>query len=658
MPGTDHRVSRPRAPLPARGRRGLPSARACIAGLALAWATVAAGCGPQPSPYAQQPEIAHRGRLDMSPGTPRTAYPLPGSAWMRRGWPWPAALDFSARPQRLHPELARWLVTAPDSARLRVVVGLRGGLEMPRLPLEGLGAPPGSPQLAAARITIAHLLDSLRVRRRPEASSDSLWLAQEFGAVVHQSFWIVRAACVTATREGLLKLSQSNRVTDLAPAASHEPPPGEGPPTSAGLEAIGLGDGNALAGLGYDRGPLAILDTGADPTYPLLASLASGENAAPDVPSLDRWKCSSATTAAQTDPVGDAEDTGHGTFSAAILVGSDPARPEFRGATRAHLGMYRVYEDTPGTPQSSTELLVRSLQEAAGRAGVVGVQLQLLTPAEGTVANTANQIAGSGAAILAAMGDHDDDRLGSPGNARRVLGVGARDLCETARTADGQSWNRSIATLAKPELQAPTGTGMPRLEDPASTRDFDMTSGALPYATAAAFVLRNWLTDGQVHVDAGQVYAMLLACGENPTLGVSPRFPLSEGVGVVRLPAAGDVWWGCTEIGSFGRSLIPLTANRPTQHRRWRIAIWWSDPPPLFGITRHADFDLYLLHPAAPDGVVARSVTARGTFERIEGLAPKSVAGSAARSPVLLRIAGRGVGLRPTRVYWAAIASD
>jgi hypothetical protein len=178
-----------------------------------------------------------------------------------------------------------------------------------------------------------------------------------------------------------------------------------------------------------------------------------------------------------------------------------------------------------------------------------------------------------------------------------------------------------------------------------SSRPFGGTSGATPFAAAAALYLKNWMSaGGRGTVSPGAVYAMLLACGAGSS--VDSR----TGAGLVMLPSGGTAWWGKAIIGSRQAIEIPLTSSHGSAGVE--AALWWPEygrngaPPER---RERANLALQVL---SRDGRLITSADPGSVFQRVS--LPSEDASST--GPWKLIIAGTSLPRGAREVYWAAWA--
>ncbi len=467
-------------------------------------------------------------------------------------------------------------------------------------------------------------------------------LARDYRAREIRRYWLIQALLLEMPLDSAAVASLARRpdVLSIEPLRGGPPPQVRmGPCGTTGETAayasamLGI---ERLRAAGLARGRIGLIDTGVLPTHTLLAQSGRLRRFLDCTdPSKDRCE--------ETSTQADAHPPGHGTASAALLVGDDPADERHRGLTDALLDSYRVYVTSGTTSAVTTDAAVKAFEDAVEQGFEVIVAEVALSPV-GALAQQVLRAYGRGTLVVAANGN-ESGIVSGPASSPLAVGTGAycvhtnRFVKELAhgRTADGR---------IKPDITAPssvytagrTGSGAMTSTDMSS---YNATSGATPFAAAAALSLLGGVGTAP---DPGAALAMMVLCGEKGK--VDPE----EGAGPVRLPADGVLRWGKEGLSNGDTVTIQLDVEEPAAGME--VAIWW----PEFGqgdgglpsFEERADIDLEVVSPSGARGASADWGSA---FERVSIPADPPVSGT-----WTLRLIGFWVPGEPRQVYWAAWA--
>ncbi|MFI5372374.1 MAG: S8 family serine peptidase [Candidatus Eisenbacteria bacterium] len=533
-------------------------------------------------------------------------------------------------------------------------------------------------------LLMAQQIQSLRHARAAEYASMRAALVGRYQARIVDSLWVVQAFSVVMSRELVDTLARDPNVSYIERLRDPAVPPfgclppatgGLSPRTGCGSVSPDVGDSKSWPATifttshmdaywsgGFAGGRLALLDTGVDDTHALLDSN----------PQLGwRVDCSSGNCGG-----GDPSDMcphGHGTSSAALLIGDCSDGDAYRGLTDATLDAFRIY--APPTPtQIDTRCGAGSDSVGAGNVclssinvvgaghaveaalarcdGVIVFETQLGGSDASLLAQCAEQAFSAGAAVIAAVGDGADCQVGSPAFSRTALAVGAYHS-----VFDNPEDNSvtPVGTVLKPDVLAPSELVTASRDAPQGLTGFGASSGATPVAAAEALMLKNWLGSPSGRVSPGQIYAQMIASSTDPWVSTQPDgFVHKRGAGKVSLPIDGVGWWGVEDVP--GQQTVVDNINvSGFQIHTLDAATWWSDPetvdPAGFVVTTHAQVDLSIL---GPDGQVipgAVSTSAVSVFQHAR------VAGGSATLTGSLGICLYNHGPLGTmqRVYWCVV---
>lgn len=677
MPATDARTRR-------AGRGFRDAARLALSALC---AMQLLGCQPRVA-QEQVPGWIVSAKFGAPPGTGvrRSALPAGGIA---SGVPWivHVRLDPWTPDSKIDPRLARWVsaTTGPDSTE--VLIEYSDPVAMPRFWFADVAL--GS-TLFADSVALFHggaMADSITNLRDNWYHQESTRLRGQYSATLLESFWLTRSVVAGIRRSQIRRLASRWDVEGIsfADRGGRAPIDCSALPPLINRDALvvdgrALLDSDPMRDLGYSAGRLSLLDTGVMTDHHLLVGPFT--NSDPAKSQLVALDCVSKKTCVGPSE-GDVDDTdigpgGHGTTTCGILVADGSMGECLEGLTRARVECHRVYVHDPDSPDDAPVGMLdpaaykRACQKLLRDANPVAIlEVADEQGPEGTLARSAGRLYRAGVAVVAAAGNgysanSPHSWIGAPGDHPWVIAVGGRLTPHPDETESNQG-RAVVGFRRKPDLQVPTATSSAGIDPHAphgsheTLQNLAGTSGATPYAGAAALMLRQWLIASDPppsvsqRIDPGQVYAAMLACGDgerDPT--GDQEFPLATGAGLLCFPSGGRGWWGKVLVGSTTAYEIPFTLDGPTE--KLRAAIWWPDPKPrtipIIGsqVVLHVDFDLELV---APDGSLnATSRGVNGVFECVHYGPPDPPASGTWK----LRVVGRTAGPRARPVYFAIVA--
>ena len=560
-------------------------------------------------------DLVHAAVLDGAEIVERSTERLdPDASSFVRFGPKKAADDVEPRvPQKLHPRLRAWLDRAADDDRLRVLVTYVDDLEIPRFPVPSLDAPRGSRENRAAMAESDALVRELAATRADEYRRLAAEL-EEAGGRVERTFWLVKAVAVDLPATAVEELAADERVQALEPRFSGEEPPADANPDNDVVYGRRVISSDPYHNLGQTTGYVGLLDTGVRDTHTVFTG--------PDRIDIQRDMTGGGNP--------DDDCWNHGTRTAAIITGNSDLGFAFRGATAITLDNLKVY--TCATLDSAAT--VDGFQKAVQILDqVIVAEIQGLGSETSAIPTAADNAFDAGAVVISANGNYGpaSGSVAAPGNAHKVLGIGAVDV--ESLDLEGNSGRGPTADgRYKPDLVAPTNTETASASGTTALDTYSGTSGATPYASAAAALMRNWQRHGSGSIDPGQVYAHLILSGQSPY-----PFDNDEGAGRLVMPTGAHAWWGKVSVGD-GETIdipIPVTAGKD----RFEGALWWPEEQ-----TGHNDVDLTLVDPS---GVTRDwSVSVPSVFERARVDDVRS-------GTWKLRIRGYDVDGEQT-VYWGA----
>jgi serine protease AprX len=609
-------------------------------------------------------------RFDAGATSARRTRDLPRSAYRparptRRSGPAPGP-----HASRLHPLLSQWLIDSLGTKQDTLLVTFEDGVVVRRFPEPDMSLPRNAPPNLTALAHAAAMRDSLLGRRASRYTTDSLDLVQHFGAQVLERFWLGQVLRVVLPLDQVTPLSNRPGVIYIQPVHSGEPPPQGGPTPSTGDE-VAIARGRIASDQYFAWPPISsygwmsLLDTGVQFTHELLLTGnhigIRGDCVNSKVDPLGHGDCVTPDPLKPFDPAEQC-GTGHGTSSAAIMVGNDVRGDSYRGVTAGTLDCFRVYEGCPPTLNSAAVL--HGFQDAVSNLDrVICAEVAADSTDLSAIAIFADHAYDAGAVVIAANGNKTSPSTGtgtmvkSPAYARKVIGVGGYEVTLTpSATILQQSWGPTWDNRAKPDIQAPSNTETARGSatssiTPSQYWNFTGTSGAAPYGAGAAALLRNWLKWAANITDPGQIYAQLILSGRQP-------FPFSDpkvGAGPIELPTSG---WGCfgkVTIGSGSVVDVPIEITQPGI-QRIEAALWWPEELKIDAagnrVPSHNVIQLFLLDPLGNVRGTSDGVT--GVFQRTSAANTQTTGGTWAGGTWKLEIIGELVPFGPQDVYWTA----
>jgi serine protease AprX len=532
------------------------------------------------------------------------------------------------RRDKVHPLLRDWLRDRDPDDREEIIVVAREKISMPRFPEPAIDEQRDGETnrrlLGRARQLVAET-----ERARAESLAELTEAVERFDGNVVERFWIINGVLVDLPLRAVETIAEDDDIVSLEPRFS-----GEEPPQNE------IDDGRAVIvsdpyfHLGQTSGWIGLLDTGVRFTHVLFTNPSH----------IDfRRDCVNGGADCNTGTGLNPNDTfwNHGTSTAAIITGNNRLANDFRGVTGITLDSFQVYTNT-GLDQAAA---IRGFQTAVAVLDrVIVAEMQAQADHLSAIAQAADNAFDAGAVVVAANGNFGPggSTVRCPANAHRVIGVGNVDVQSLSQVAS-QGRGPTGDSRFKPDIQAPTNTDSASNASDTATQNFSGTSGATPYASGAAALLRNWLRGGSGTIDPGQVYAQMILAGRQPY-----PFDNTSGAGVLRLPTDGWAWWGKVSVADRATVEISLdVSNR--RANTLDAAIWW----PEYGfrilwltLDPHNDVDLDIIDPQGTTR--AWSISVNSVYERAR------VVGSVATGIWKLRISGFHVPFGPQTVYWAA----
>jgi len=549
--------------------------------------------------------------------------------------------------EKIHPVLKKWITLRPNETE-QIIINFRDDLKIPPFPEPNPNESRKSVDNKKVLKRTEVLISKIKKLRADTYAKLVGEITDRFEVRVLDKFWLINAVLAEASLKEIPKLIERTDIIYAQPRYGGEEPPlkydvsepryvGEGPPlkydVSQGRRRIAS---DPYFELGLKKGWIGLLDTGLRFTHTLFSS--------PSHLGFRRDCINGGADCSTGRGLNANDDYNHGTCAAAIITANSNQGNGSRGATAVKMDSFKVYSDGA----LDTDAVIRAFQAAlASLDRIIVAEVQGLGNHVCAISSAANNAFDAGAVIVAANGNNgpNSNTVNAPANAHKVIGVGDYDV-RTLSQIQAQSRGPSADNRVKPDIQAPTNTETASNHSDTASRVFSGTSGATPYAAAAAALLRNWLRRNSHSIDPGQVYVHLILSG----VRYYP-FDNTTGAGPLELPTDGWVWWGKVAISNGVTLDIPLEvkgawawalARRTLLGTGLDGALWWPESPQL----PHNDIDLYLIDPSGVER--ASSLSVKSIFERAR------FDGPVATGRWKLRIRGYDVRTGLQNVYWAA----
>lgn len=553
---------------------------------------------------------------------------------------------------RMPPLYSDWIRDSTHSARLeRVLLVFESPVRVPPFPVAGTRA-----TLAARRLRARELADSLTAVRASAYHAQSAAVTA-LGGTVLEKYWLLQALIADVPVESLALLDSLTGIRYMMQAEPMSRAGTTSVPDTSGMVPVE----NVIREMNLDKyrvGPctevdIALLDTGLKRTHAVL------DDPAHVVECYDCWNLNCGGT---PDPahIEDAYKRGHGTCTAAILVGDDDRIPDIsRGILDGRLFSYRVYAGDPTQlPDDGChkpihpKVALRAFQHAIQELRPILVAEMQVNPEDTgirpshcldvgivtaqLVSDCADAAFDATIAVLGANGNWTTT-LAAPASARRAIGVGM--ILPDGSTPTAQSRGLTKDGRIKPDVQAMTDARTAGADPAWDPIKHTGTSGSTPFAAGAAALLYCWMSQADAGVLPGNVYAALILCTEWDPAAVS-----FAGAGPVRLPINGRAWWSEVGMASDAEVVIPLPIS--PQVRELRAALWWPEYEYPLKTEPRTPVMLEILR---PDGSVADESDLAGSFERAQTTVQKPGIWK-------LRIRTGCVPNGPRVIYWSAAA--
>jgi hypothetical protein len=492
--------------------------------------------------------------------------------------------------------------TAKSDQRVKVLVSFVEDQQIPLLPSRDDTQPDTAAVNVAVQARIDAMVQDVRTRREPAYKALRADFAR-LGGTVLDTYWLSKSVYAEIPRSAVATLAARADVRYVEPSEGTIRPMDN---TEAAARALMNTDPYFTTGRTTDR--VAILDTGVQADSLLLntgTSIGFG---------IDFTGEGSAFT----------DMCNHGTKTAAVIAGNNVLGNAYRGIGGIKVDVYKVFPnlgDVDHRCLGDGDVLVAALDSAVahGEKVIVGALGDPDDTENSTEANHADSAFDAGAVVIMANGNSGPGpgTVNSPGNARKVLGIGAVDVETFARFPE-QSEGPTRDGRTKPDLVAPTDVETGSAFSSEVTSIFHKTSAATAEAGGAAAVWRNFLRGSATDIEPGHVYAGMILGGSN----AGNVLDNVQGAGKLRLtpkpPTSNAVYkkFSLTDLnGSSVGVTIPFTVSASTPSTcRLSGSLWWGETAGA-----RNDFDIQLID---PNGVIrASSASGPSVFElaRVDG---------------------------------------
>jgi serine protease AprX len=534
------------------------------------------------------------------------------------------------KPSKIHPTLERWLKEKRSDSLERIVINFRETVKVPHFPEPFIEQARDSTANVRSSEAAGRMIEELQKQRSQGYVALQGELRERYKAKVLQTFWLIQGMLAEMPLGSVQSVSEREDVEYVQPDDTGTPPPQNEVNVARGIIVS-----DPYFNLNQTGGYIGLLDTGLRFTHTLYNNpshiafrrdcVNGGANCATGTslnPNDDCWN--------------------HGTSTGAIITGNGNLGDKFRGVTAITLDSFKVYPSTFGpsggcTGGLSTTATVNGFQAAVSVLDrVIVAEMQDTGGVLGAISVAADNAFDAGAVVIAANGNFGPGAgsVRAPALAPRVIGVGNFDV-QTLGAVASQGRGPGADNRIKPDIQTPTNTQTASNASDTALQVFSGTSGATPYAGAAAALLRNWLRGASFSIDPGQVYAQMILSGQQPWF-----FNNTSGAGKLRLPTDGWGWWGKVQVTNGGTVDIPIGVGAGN-FNLVDAALWWPE-----NVGKHNDVDLYLI---APNGTqVAFSDSGPSVFERAR------FSGPVQSGTWIVRLRGFSVPNGPQTVYWTA----
>ncbi|MCH7667350.1 MAG: S8 family serine peptidase [Acidobacteria bacterium] len=523
---------------------------------------------------------------------------------------------------KISPVLREWLDSKEAGDSVEIIVTFVEDQRMPLLPELETGADreKGGTRRQAA-------IDKLKEARKRSQDRALDALGEYGGFEPTEGFWIVNSVAGVARLGDVERLAEAQQVVYLQPVEGGEKPPQDANNNNDAQDGRARIASDPYFNLGLTNPWIGLMDTGVRESHEMfeapdhIAWMRDCVNGGPN--------CNNSA-----NPGYDPSDFAwnHGTRTAGILTGNSRRGNAFRGVTEIRTDSWQIYS----AAGLNTTAAVRAIQAGVAAFDKVLVgEIQASESETGTIATAADNAYDTGVIIVSANGNFgpNSSTVRSPGIAHKVLGVGG---FMTDGGAQYVNQGRGPATDGrfKPDIQTPTWSETASNTSDTALGVFTGTSGATPYASAAAMLARNWLRQFGTF-DNGQTYAFMILYGQNEW-----PYDNTVGAGPLEMATNGWAWWG--KVGVTHNMTIDIPINVGAGKQNFDVALWW----PESAAQAHNDIDIHLIDPSGVER--SRGYSGVSIFERA------GAGGALQVGTWTVRLRGFDVNTGSQTVYWAA----
>lgn len=542
-------------------------------------------------------------------------------------------IDDAKETEKIHPKIKEWLNSKDPSEKVSILINLRDDAIIPRLP-ESSGTTRDSPLGTDLRIQRESIINDL-LQKRTDSQAPILKTFEKLGLKLKERYWIVNGFLAEVPIKAIGQIAEHNDVVYIQPEIGGEKPPAE---VTDWNYYNDVDDGRARIQSdpyfnlpGMTTSYIGLLDTGVRDSHILFQS--------PDHIDFMRDCVNGGTNCNTPWPGFNPQDLcNHGTSSAAIITGNGRLGNAYRGVTAITLDSWKVYSGSGTGCGLNYAAVLRAFQNGLWAADKVFVaEMQAGEAENGIIATAADNTFNAGAVVIAANGNYGPSAstVASPAIAHKVIGAGAYDVIGLW-TPGYQSRGPATDGRWKPDIQTPTNTETASSASNTALRVFGGTSGSTPYASGAAALARNWLSNRGTY-DPGQTYSMLIMSGQRKWCCYNNE----EGAGDLKLPLGGWAYWGKVSISGTGSTInIPIYVG--SGKTLMEASLWWPEKPG----ESHDDVDVHLIDPYGVERAKGYDIVS--VFENTK------FSGSLTPGTWKIRIKGFYVPSGPQTVYWFA----